>query len=84
MINLVPIEDINSSYIQAEAKSHGITYARFIGEAGEGEMHITVWGLTGADGFEFRVAETNGGPVWEEQDLEEFAELLGSVGFATV
>lgn len=78
--DLTAIEDINSSYIQSEAQEHGITHARFIAEGGEGENHITIWGLTGADGIEFRVANTNALPVWEEQDAAEFAELLESVG----
>ena len=77
---LIAIEDIGSTYIKAEAAKHGITHARFIAEGGEGENHITIWGLTGADGIEFRVANTNGDPVWEEQDLADFAELLESVG----
>ena len=77
---MLRIEDINSTYIQAEAKRLGIEYARLIAEGGEGENHITVWRLTTPDGFAFRVANTNGEPVWEEQDPAVFAELLESVG----
>ena len=75
-----PIAEINSSYIQAEAAKAGITEATFIAEGGEGENFITVWSLTDHNGFTFRVANTNGEPVWEEQDVAEFAELLASVG----
>ena len=81
-MELTPIEDIASSSISAEAKKYGITHSRFIASGGEGEMHISIWGLTGPDGIEFRVARTNGDPVWEEQDLGEFAELLKSVGLS--
>ena len=77
-----PIEDINSSSIQAEAREHGITHATFIASGGENEMHITVWELSGSDGIPFRVANTNGEPVWEEQDGAIFRELLESVGIA--
>lgn len=77
---LTPIEDINSTGIQAEADKHAITHATFIDEGGEGENYITVWELTGADGIGFRVADTNGEPVWEEADMEIFADLLASVG----
>ena len=34
---MLRIEDINSTYIQAEAKRLGIEYARFEAEGGEGE-----------------------------------------------
>lgn len=77
---MIPIEDINSSGIRREAEEHGITHVRFLGEGGEGENHITVYGLMSPNGYEYRVANTNGLPVWEEQDLGEFAELLASVG----
>ena len=33
--NMLPIEDINSTYIRAEAAKHGITEARYIAEAAE-------------------------------------------------
>lgn len=77
------IDDIDSASIQAEARRLGITDATFIAEGGEGEYHISVWELINpADGIAFRVAKTNGEPVWEEPDPAEFAELLESVGIA--
>lgn len=81
-VHLAPIliEEVNSTYIQAEAKRLGITEATLIAEGGDGENHITVWELTGPDGSTFRVANTNAEPVWEEQDPAVFAELLESVG----
>jgi hypothetical protein len=78
--NLTPIEELNSAGIEAEAKALGISAARFLTEGGEGENHISVWELTGPDGFTFRVAKTNADPIWEEQDIAIFAELLESVG----
>ena len=83
-MELTPISEINSSYIQHEAALQGVTHARYVGEAGEGENHITVWELTGLDGYTFRVANTNGLPIWEEDDMQEFAEMLSSVGFHEV
>jgi hypothetical protein len=32
------------------------------------------------NGFEFRVADTNGDPVWEEEDTGAFSELAESCG----
>ena len=79
MTTLTAIGDLNSSEIARVAAMYNITHARFIAEGGEDERHISIWGLTGPDGLEFRVARTNGGVVWEEDDLGDFADLMASI-----
>ena len=70
--------EINDSYIVAELGANA--ELSFVGAGGEGENRITVYSFRDADGYTCRVAATNAIPVWEEQDMGEFAELLESVG----
>ena len=71
---------ITSTYIQAEARERGLTAFEVEAEGGTGENHVTVYTYRDRDGFFGRVAETNGLPVWEEDDAGDFLGLLQSVG----
>lgn len=65
------------------ARDNGITADQIslVEILGEGENQIKVYKLPlpGSDGCTQRVAETNGDPVWEENDPAAFAELLESL-----
>jgi len=70
--NEISIDDINSAGIAREARKAGITTATKLGDNGKsGDRRVTIYQLG-----EVRVADTNGDPIWEEQDHSAFAELL--------
>jgi hypothetical protein len=74
--NEISIEDINSGGIAYEARKAGITTVTKLGDNGKmGDARVTVYRLG-----DVRVANTNGDPVWEEQDHAAFAELLETEG----
>jgi hypothetical protein len=76
--NEISIEDINSIGIAVEAREAGITTVTKLGDNGKtGDARVTVYRLG-----DVRVADTNGDPVWEEQDHAAFAELLETEGIA--
>ena len=84
-MNAINIETINSAGICSEMRRIGATEAKFIGsgewEEGNVNSRCTFFAITNpSNGFEFRVADTNGDPVWEEEDLGAFAELAESCG----
>lgn len=82
----IEISEFNSAGIRAEAKKHGITHMREIGSGyvegheGEADWFIGFYALLNPKGWEFRVADTNADPVWEEVDQQAFAELAESCG----
>jgi hypothetical protein len=69
----INVDEINSAGIQYEAKKAGVTTATMLEQHGDGDSRITIYELNGV-----RVADTNGDPVWEEDDPEAFAELLSA------
>ena len=76
--NKISIDDINSGGIAYEARKAGITSVTKLGDNGKsGDARVTIYQLG-----DVRVASTNGDPVWEEQCLATFAELLESEGIA--
>jgi len=75
---IIDIRRINSRGITRQAKSEGIAFATKLGDNGKnGDARVTVYQLG-----DVRVADTNGDPVWEEQDEAAFAELLETEGIA--
>lgn len=81
----IEISEFNSAGIRAEAKRLGITHMRRLGggHAGGGDRaddYVGFYALPHQSGWEFRVANTNGDPVWEEEDMQAFAELAESCG----
>ena len=84
----IKITDINSSGIASEANSLGITTAEFLGagqyDGREGaDNKVRFYALINPkNGFEFRVADTSGDPVWEEQDQQGFADLAAACDVA--
>jgi hypothetical protein len=78
MQNEINISDINSAGIAHHAKLDGITTVTLLGDNGKsGDARVTVYQFGAV-----RVANTNGDPVWEEQDRATFAELLENEGIA--
>ena len=82
----IEIAEFNSAGIKAEAKALGITHMREIGggyvegHEGEADWYVGFYALPHPKGWEFRVANTNADPVWEEADEQAFAELAESCG----
>lgn len=83
----VNIENLNSIGITVEMRRIGATDAELIGSGhSDGDPNnpnslVTFYAITNpANGFEFRVADTNGDPVWEEEDMGAFAELAEDCG----
>lgn len=82
----IEIANFNSSGIRHEAKQLGITHMRKIGSGyaeghvGEADYWIGFYALPHPKGWEFRVADTNADPVWEEANSQAFAELADSCG----
>jgi len=75
---ILNIDDINSAGITAEARKAGIATITKLGDNGKSDdARVTIYQLG-----DVRVADTNGDPVWEEQDGVAFAELLESEGIA--
>ena len=82
----IDISEFNSAGIKAQAESLGITHMREIGggyvagHEGEVDWYIGFYALPHPKGWEFRVANTNSDPVWEECDEQAFAELAKDCG----
>ena len=76
--NEISIADISSGGIARAARKAGIATATKLGDNGKnGDARVTVYQLG-----DVRVADTNGDPIWEEQDHAAFAELLETEGIA--
>ena len=79
------IEYYNSSCIRAIARQAGIKRMRLIGSGylpgheDQPDYRITFLALP-HQGYEMLVADTNGDPIWEDEDPQYFAELAESVG----
>lgn len=70
------IEDCKSIGIRIEMEKSGLTEIEMIGDNGKlGDQRIEIYQVGAV-----RVANTNGDPIWEEQDFVAFAELLESEG----
>jgi len=73
----IKIEDINSAGIQAQAKIDGINEITLLGtfdhpdHQGSNDWRIRIYAFGGV-----KVADTNGGPVWEESDLSAWADMM--------
>ena len=84
----IEIEGFNSLGIREVAAQCGATHMRFIGGGyanghdGEADYYVGFYAFPqNTDStFECRVANTNGDPVWEDEDASVFAELAESVG----
>ena len=60
--------------LKAQAAKDGISEVTILGSAGEADNRITAYQFG-----DVRVIDTNGDPVWEEQDPEAFGELLQQI-----
>lgn len=82
----IEIAEFNSAGIRAEAKALGITHMRSVGggyvegHEGEADYYVGFYALPHPYGWEYRVANTNGDPVWEGPEGAGFAELAESCG----
>ena len=75
---IISIENLNSIGIAHEARKAGINTITKLGDNGKrGDARVMIYEL----GI-VRVADTNGGPIWEESDRAAFAELLESEGIS--
>lgn len=78
----INISDYNSIGIVEEAQRLGVETMKFIGsghsDGNEQNCNSVVNFFELSNGV--RVAETNGDPVWEEADREQFAGLAVSCG----
>ena len=73
---IIDIRRINSRGISRQANIEGIAFATLLGHNGKcGDARVTIYQLG-----DVRVANTNGDPIWEEQCLATFSELLESEG----
>jgi hypothetical protein len=71
----ISINEINSCGIQAQGKIDGITEVELIGTNGKtGDAKTTAYWFGGT-----RVIDTNGDPIWEEQDPCAFAEMMAEI-----
>jgi hypothetical protein len=71
----IQISEINSANIQAQGKIDGITEVELIGTNGKtGDEKTTAYWFGGV-----RVIDTNGDPIWEEQDPEAFAAMIEKI-----
>ena len=80
----IEIANFNSAGIRAEAARNGITHMRHIGSGYAGDENadsrIDFYALPHPKYGEFRVADTNGDPIWEEADAQAFADLAEECG----
>lgn len=81
----IEIETFNSAGIRAEARRSGITHMRHIGGgyaggSNDADARVYFYALSHPKFGEFRVADTNGDPVWEESDAQAFADLAEECG----
>lgn len=82
----IEIAEFNSSGIRAEAKKQGITHMHKIGggfvagHENEADWYVGFYSLPHPKYGDFRVANTNGDPVWEEDDAQAFADLAEQCG----
>ena len=81
----INIADMKSTAICSVMRKIGVTQARFIGggewEEGNINSHCSFFAFTDPlTGFEFRVADTNGAPLWEDEGYGDFYELAESCG----
>ena len=78
----IKISDYNSAGIKSEAKKAGARTMELIGQGhsdgDENNPNSVVRFFELDNGL--RVADTNGDPVWEEEDFAVFAELAESCG----
>ena len=77
MKNLIKIEKINSSNILEEAIKAGETHLELIASEGEGDRAIAVYWFPETG---IRVINTNGDPIWEENDPTGFHDTLKEYG----
>ena len=83
----IDVAEFNSAGIRAEALRAGITHMRKVGggfvsgHEGAADWYVGFYAmLNKKEGCEYRVANTNGDPVWEEQDTQAFADLAEQCG----
>src|SRR5512137_1814073 len=74
--NQISIDDISSIGIRYEMRKHGISEIELLGEYGTGDARVGVYEFPNGT----RVASSNGDPIWEEADLQAFANLLREIG----
>lgn len=77
MNELISIENINSSSIVSEAEKAGETHLELLAAEGEADRAIAVYSFpkTGV-----KVINTNGDPIWEDNDPTGFADTLEEYG----
>ena len=77
----IEIAEHNSAGIREIAAKAGATHMRKIasGSMGEPATYATLYAMPCNEG-EIRVLDTNGDPVWEDEDATAFAETLEAYG----
>lgn len=76
----IEIAEYPSIGIRVEARKLGITHMREVARAGEGDHRVILFALPLKEGGEIRALDTNGDPLWEEEDPAAFAEGLEEAG----
>lgn len=74
MSNMISVTELGKG-IQYVAGIMGVTEAKWLAQAGEGEATIWVYDVGGE-----RVIITNGDPVWESENADDFAAVLEEYG----
>jgi len=72
---MMRVEDVNSRGIEIECEKLGLTEIELLAADGVGDDRIRVFQVGPV-----RVLDTNADPVWEEDDIEGFAEVLEERG----
>jgi hypothetical protein len=82
----IEIAEFNSAEIRHMAAELGATHMRLLGSGhSDGDTNnpnsrVSFYAVPDEDGAEWFVADTNGDPVWEDQDAEVFAQLAAECG----
>jgi hypothetical protein len=76
----IEIAAYNSAGIRDTAKEIGVQYMREVARHGEGSNRLVLFALPHPNGYEIRVIDTNGDPIWEEDDQAVFNEVLELMG----
>jgi len=83
--NMRAIEDINCASIKAEARKLGLKKLELLGKywhpehPDSNDFAIEIYQFPGGA----KVAATNGDPIWEEQDLQVWGDLMEQYGIET-
>lgn len=80
-INTITISSYNSASIKAIASKLGVAHMELIAQGrADGDSNNPNSLIRFFKIGETRVADTNGDPIWEDEDMQAFAELAAECG----